>query len=355
MAGGARIGRHAQHQHAFAAGASAPAQVTLHGADQARVAGQRQIGFGLDAVGQAQHRQREPALHQFAHGGLGGIPTGQKNGMEAFVFGQRRHAQRGLGQHAEAPLGTEHQFAQVRAGAGGRKGRQGQTANGRLQPPACEQLLDAAVAQRLLAAGTRHHPATHGGVFERLRKMPQRKSARAQLRLDQRPRGARAEGGELAGRVEVQQAVHAGQVERQDRAFADRAVQVPRHAGAAGERDHDPVVLVRQVEQHAHLLARLGKRDPVRHRRQGAKTLAQPVGKTLAHGDRESRRRGGVDQRMATQARGGNRGQHPGPRDVGAWQAGAQARRDHGARAVAQGHRGGIVAPAVPSSHALLH
>jgi len=79
-------------------------------------------------------------------------------------------------------------------------------------------------------------PSRHGGVLKRLRKVPEHVAVRAQLRLHQRPRRARAKSGQLALLVQVQQAVEAAQVDRQDGPLADGAVQVPGHTGATGKR-----------------------------------------------------------------------------------------------------------------------
>ncbi len=96
--------------------------------------------------------------------------------------------------------------------------------------------------------------------------MSQRVAVRAQLCLHQRPRCARAKGGELAAFVQVQQPVHAGEIHREDGAIAHGAVEVPGHAGASGKRDDHPAVGVRQVQQFAHLLARFGVRHAIGHR-----------------------------------------------------------------------------------------
>ena len=351
VARGGRVGGHAQHQKALAGAAAAPGKVALQQADEALVPGQREVGFGLDGVGQPQHRQRQPALHQRAHSGLGAVPVGQKEGMKAFVPRQGRDAHRGLGQDAKAPLRAQHQLAQIWPGAGGGQGGQHQRAHGGFHAPARKELLDAPVTQRLLAARPRHHPAAHGGIFERLRKMPQRVALGAQLGFDLRPWRARAEGGELAGLVQVQQPVHAREVDAEDGPLAQRAVQVPRHAGAARERDHHPAVRLRQVEQRAHLFARFGEGHAIGHRGQRAEALLDPVGVALAQRHGQARRGIALDQRVLGQARGRNACQQvfapgvlPGP-------ARAQALRQHGAGAVAQVHRGGIVAPAVPSPH----
>ena len=71
------------------------------------------------------------------------------------------------------------------------------------------ELLDAAVAQRLLAARARDDPAADGGVVERLRTVPEHEAVRTQLRLNQRPRRAGFEARDAARRIEVQQPLHA--------------------------------------------------------------------------------------------------------------------------------------------------
>src|ERR1035441_5285763 len=110
------------------------------------------------------------------------------------------------------------------------------------ETPAREYLLDPPIAQGLLATGACDHPAAHGGVFERLRKMPQGVAVRAQLRLDLRSRRASAETRELTLRVQVQQPVHAAQVERQHGPLTDRAIQMPGNTGATRVRNHNPEI-----------------------------------------------------------------------------------------------------------------
>ena len=220
------LARDAEHQQAFAFAAAAQGQVAFQPADQPGVAGQREAGLGLNAIAESRHAQRQPALDQRAHSGFGGVPVWQKNGVKTLVLGQWADAHRDLGQNAKATFRAHHQFAHVRAGAGGGQRGNRERADRGFHMAACKQLLNASVAQRLLAAGTRHHPAPHRGVFKRLRKMPQRIALGAQLRFQLRARCAGAKGGELAQFVQVQQPVHSAQVDRQNGALADRAIEM---------------------------------------------------------------------------------------------------------------------------------
>src|SRR5450756_2643076 len=111
-----------------------------------------------------------------------------------------------------------------------------------------EHLLDPPIAQGLLATGACDYPAAHGGEFERLRKMPQGAAVRSQLRFDLLSGRARAETRELTLRVQVQQPVHAAQVERQHRSLTNRAIQMTGNTGATCVRNHDPVLEMREVQ-----------------------------------------------------------------------------------------------------------
>ena len=67
--------------------------------------------------------------------------------------------------------------------------------------PRVEQLLDPAVAQRLLAGRAGHDPAAGGRELERLREVAERHAVRRQRRLDRRAGRAGAEArGQVAGR-----------------------------------------------------------------------------------------------------------------------------------------------------------
>ena len=75
------------------------------------MAGQGQLSFSLDGVGQAQHRQRHASLSQAANGAQRLLPVGQKHRIEILLLGQAGDAHLDLGNDAEAPFRTHEDFA----------------------------------------------------------------------------------------------------------------------------------------------------------------------------------------------------------------------------------------------------
>ena len=204
----------ATQQHALTLAHAANAEQRLQQTDQPLVAGQGQRRLRLARRAQPQQRQRPAPLYDLAHSGHPGGELREEDGVELLVLRQRRHADGGLGQDAQPPLRAKHQLAQVGAGGRGGEGRQAQRAGGRQQRAAGKQALDAAIAQRLLAAGACGHPAAQGGVLERLREVAQGEAARPQLGLQFGAGHARAERGQVTDAVEAQKLVHAPQVDR---------------------------------------------------------------------------------------------------------------------------------------------
>ncbi len=203
----------ADQQQALAVTATAPGKVALQQAQQRPVAGKDQRGRGLRRIGQAQQRQRQTRLRNRAHRVLRARPVGKEQSMERFAFGQRRHAHAGLGEYAEAAFRAQHHFAQIDPGRRRRKSRNQQRARGRLDAASSEQLLDAAIAQRLLAGGTRGDPAAQRRILEGLRKMTERIALRAQLRFQIRTGDAGAETRQLRLAVELDELRQARQVD----------------------------------------------------------------------------------------------------------------------------------------------
>ena len=103
-----------------------------------------------------------------------------------------------------------------------------------------------------------------------------------QLRLDQWPRRPCTKTCKLALGVQVQELVHAAQIEGEYGALADRAVEVPGHTGATRVGDHDPVFALRQVQQFAYLRTAFHIGHAVGQWRQLARATANPVAVTLA-------------------------------------------------------------------------
>ena len=272
----------AQQQQAFAAGAAAPAEVALQRGDQPLVSGQRQCGQGLGGVGQAQHGQRQTGLGQCAHRFLRRFPVGKENGVELLARRQLAHAHCRLGDDAQASLGAEQHFAQVGTGRRGRVGGDVPGADRSLHVRAGQQLLDAAIAQRLLAAGARSHPAAQAGVFERLREVAQGIALGPQLRFQVGPEHAGAEGGELRAAVQVLQLRQPRQADGEDGRGAAQGVDVAGHAGAAAIGNHLRAAVAGVVEQCAHLVAAVHKGHAVGDAVEHAVAQRQPVGQALA-------------------------------------------------------------------------
>ncbi|MCY1337696.1 hypothetical protein D9M69_235310 [compost metagenome] len=318
------------------------------------MAGQGQLGFGLDGIRQAQHRQRYARLGQLADRRQRLVPARQEHRIEALVLGQPADPHLDLGDHPEAPFRAKHHFAQVGAGRRGREGGHLQRPGEGLQGAAGEQLLDAPVAQRLLATGAAGHPAAEGRQLPRLRKMAECVAAGTQLALHLRAAGAGAEGGQAALLVEVEQAVHALQREGQHRPGAGLRVDVPGHRGAAAVGDDDHVLRGRPGQQLADLRGGFRKGHAVGERAEVALAHRQPVRQALAAGVAHAGLGIGADQRMSRQARGRHLRQHAGQAGVGQRLAGTDPCRQEGRAVRGQLHHRGLIAPTVPAPHGIL-
>ena len=132
--------------------------------------------------------------------------------------------------------------------------------------------------------------------------MPQRVAAGTQLRLDFRPARPGAEGGDTAGLVEIEQAIHLRQGQGDDRTAGRRRRDVPGHRGAAAVGNHDEVALGRQVQQLAHLLATLGPGHGVGKDAELSRAHGQPVGQALAARVANAELRVGLQQMVVDNA-----------------------------------------------------
>ncbi len=176
-----------------------------------------------------------------------------------------------------------------------------------------------------------------------------------QLVLQYRTEGPGLDEGGAADGVDLQDAVHRGQVERQHGAVGVAPVLHPAdHRGPAAERNDGHPVRTGPVEQVGHLpvAGRAGDqvRDPARAAAQGAGDVA--VG--LAHGVG-----GAVAGIVADEAGQGGRGCHGGPADgevgdPGDRQRAGQGPRQQGAQCEALGvvGLGVLIAPAPPGPEA---
>src|SRR6185503_6656894 len=102
---------------------------------------------------------------------------------------------------AEATLAAEHETPQIGAGGGGGLRRQRQPARSSPlvarahQHEPGDEVVDAAVAERLLPRRARYHPAADRRQLPRLRQVAESEAVRAERRLDARSERAGAEGG----------------------------------------------------------------------------------------------------------------------------------------------------------------
>ena len=342
----------AEGQHALAGAGAAQGQVFFQPGDLPGVAGQGQLGLGLDGVGQAQHRQRHARLHQGADAGQSLLPAGQEHGKELLLLGQPGDPYLDLGDHPEAPFRTEDQLAQIRAGGRGRKGRDLQGAGESLDLAAGKQLLDAPIAQRLLTAGTAGHPATEGRQLPGLREVAEGVAARAQLGLHLRAIGAGGEGGDQAALVEIEQLGHALQRQGQYRLLGLNWVDMPGHRGAAAVGDDDHILLTGPGQQLADLRGGFRQGHAIGKHAEITGAHGQPVRQALSARMAHAHLGIQTDQRMASrQARRRHLSQHLRQAGVGQRLTCADPRFKESTAIGWQLHLRGLVTPSVPTSH----
>ena len=325
-------------------------EVALEPGDQLFVPGQRQLGFGFYLVRQSQHRQAQVGLRQCAHRFDASLPMGEEHGVEVFVRGQRANAYRGLGDQAQAAFRAHQRLAQIGPGTGGRQASDGDATTRGRQSRAMKQLLDAPIAQRLLAAGARHHPATHRGVLITLRKVAQQVTVRLELCIHHRARCARFEGGEPVARINVLEPVELLETQVDDRPIARRHIEMTHHAGATTPgNDHGPS-LQSSGQRLIGLIRCGGQRDSIRHGADLAVAQRQPVGIALPPRVVESC--GCVrDKRPAGQARSRHGGQHGIAAGIAVGGALADALPQKAPRFRRQRIVFVFLAPAVPAPH----
>lgn len=119
---------------------------------QARPAGERQGGLGLQGVAESQQRKLDPGLGQPSHRLQAGLPVGEEHAIEAFDLRERGDVYRGPRDNAETPFAPQDDLTQVWPGCAGRMGRQFHWPNRCLQVPTQEQVFDAPVIIGLLSA-----------------------------------------------------------------------------------------------------------------------------------------------------------------------------------------------------------
>jgi hypothetical protein len=212
---------------------------------------------------EAEHREREAHRGDLPHRGDGRLEVGEEDAVDLLARRERRDADGRLRDHAEPPLAPEDELAQVGPGGGGGERRKVEAPRRRLDAPPGEEPLDPPVAERLLAAGAGRDPAAERRELERLREVPERETARAQLRLEVGPLHARAERRQPARLVEREEPREAREVDRDDRLVRGDGVDVSRHARPAAVRHEAVPGPAGAGEERGDLLAALGEGDGV--------------------------------------------------------------------------------------------
>ncbi|MNP03141.1 hypothetical protein D3C76_950160 [compost metagenome] len=182
--------------------------------------------------------------------------------------------------------------------------------------------------------------------------MPKGITAGTQLAFHLRPGGARAEGGQQALLVEIEQAVHVRQRHGQHRPRGRWRVDVSGHRGAATVRNQAQVLVVGERQQLADLLDTLRERHRIRVGPQRAFTQRQPVRQTLATRMQQTIMGLQAVQRMRRQARGRHPRQCRLQRGVGQRGPGAYPGSEKPCALGRQFDHRGCIPPAVPASHA---
>ena len=193
------------HKQAAIVARATQAEVTVERRNQPRTAGEGEGGFGLGRGREAKHGEWKPGLSQALGCSQARAPAAKADGLPSFPLGQGAHAHGGPRDDAQAPFRAEHPLAHVWASGRGGESGQLQGPGRRLHVPADEELLDAAVAQGLLAARTRSDPAAQGRVGEGLRKVAQGQAVRSQAFLDLRAGDPGTKGCETTRPVQVDQ------------------------------------------------------------------------------------------------------------------------------------------------------
>ncbi|MNQ68896.1 hypothetical protein D3C85_834670 [compost metagenome] len=344
----------AEGQHALAGRGAAQGEVLLQQGDLPWMTGQGQLGLGFDGVGQAQHGQRHARLGQAADALESLFPVGHEDRVEILLLGQPADPHAHLGDDAETPFRAQHQLAQVRTRRRGWESRQLHRAGESFQGAAGEQLLDAAIAQRLLAAGAAGHPAAEGGQLPGLREVAQGVAAGAQLALHLRAAGAGAEGGDEAFFIQFEEAAHALQGEGQHWFVAGLGIDMPSHRRAAAVGDQYQAALSGQGQQLTDLLRGFREGDAVGELAELAFAHRQPVRQALATGVTHAGLGIQADQRMGFQARGRHPRQHLLQAGIDQGLAGAYTFGQECRSMGGQLHHRCLIPPAVPASHAVL-
>ena len=158
---------------------------------------------GLARVAQPQDGGTDAALREFAQRGRTRREVGKRPRAVGGRRGHRTDADGDLGDHAERALRPEEQLAQIGTGGARRGAAEPQLADGCRDAERVDEVVEAAVAARCLAARARRRVAADRGVLEALREVAERVAAGVQQLLGLRAGGAGAEGGQQRCLVEV--------------------------------------------------------------------------------------------------------------------------------------------------------
>ncbi len=259
--------------------------------------GHRQRRLRFHRCAQPQQGEGQARLHDLADGLPARGEGGEEDGVELLFLGQAAHTHRGVGDDPQTALRAEEHLAQIGAGGGSGKGRgELQRARGSEHPPAGEELLDTAVAEGLLPAGTRGDPAAEGGVLEGLGIVPQRVAARPQLRFEIGSHDAGAEGRQLTPLVEAEEAVHTGQIEGEDGLLPGQGIDVAHDTCSAPVGYEAQLALGGEVEERLHLGRILWVGNAVGEDADLPAAQRHPIGQALPPGVTQARLGIGADE-----------------------------------------------------------
>ena len=164
------------------------------------------------------------------------------------------------------PFAAEHHLAHARAGRGVRHRAGDEQPGGRDDPQPARRVGDVAVAVGLHARRARRDPAAERRVRERVGVVPEGPALGVELLLQPRAVDAGLHAREPRGGVDVDEPVHALEVDGDHRPrLVARRLEAAGDARAAAERDHHGV----GVERRAQDLASPRPRCPGARRRRG--------------------------------------------------------------------------------------
>ena len=177
----------------------------------------------------------------------------------------RPHPQRQLGEHAERPLGAEHQPREIGPGRRARRAQRRELPGRRHAAHRGHEVVEAAEARRGLAGRARRGAAPGRGPLVALRVVAEAQPVAAQREVELRQSRPRPGHGPAGDRIDRPHAVEPGEVEADD---GVEAAALPRHAAddarPAAERHHGRARLRAGGEDRGDLLRPARRHDHVR-------------------------------------------------------------------------------------------